>query len=222
MNDNLSDQPVRVVLVEDNPDQRAALMRVLQSSPQLQVMATFASAEEAEPALIAQAPEVALVDIGLPGRSGIELVRALKPRMPQTEFMMLTVIEDPARVFAALSAGASGYLLKQTPPDDLVAAVIDLHQGGAPMSAPMARLVIQSFHQPPPRKMPESELAPREHEVLERLAQGWTYKEISDRLNVSLGTVRTYIKRIYTKLHVHNRVEAMHAAGRVTGTPPRR
>jgi DNA-binding NarL/FixJ family response regulator len=223
MNNNASFVPIRLALVEDIADQRAALARNFQHAAQLELVAVFATAEEAEPGIAALAPEVVLVDIGLPGRSGTELVRALKPRMPNTDFVMLTVLEDSARVFAALAAGASGYLLKQTEPEDLVAAVVDLHHGGAPMSAPIARLVIQSFRQPPPsRPAPESELAPREREVLEWLAQGWTYKEISERMSVSIGTVRTYIKRIYAKLHVHNRVEAMHAAGRVTGTLPRR
>jgi DNA-binding NarL/FixJ family response regulator len=214
-------RPIRLALVEDMADQRLALARTLQSAAQLELVAVFATAEEAEPGLIALAPEVVLVDIGLPGRSGTELVRALKPRMPNTDFVMLTVLEDPVRVFAALAAGASGYLLKQTEPEDLVAAVVDLHHGDAPMSAPIARLVIQSFRQPPSRTAPESELAPREREVLDWLAQGWTYKEIGDRMNVSIGTVRTYIKRIYAKLHVHNRVEAMRAAGRVTSPPIR-
>jgi DNA-binding NarL/FixJ family response regulator len=222
MTDNISDKPTRVALVEDDPDQRAALVRILRGVRTLDFMAALSTAEEAERALRALTPDVVLVDLNLPGRSGTDLVCALKPVLPATEFMMLTVVDNPAHVFEALAAGASGYLLKHSDPNRLVEAIVDLHHGGAPMSAPIARLVIKCFHKPPPVPNPEAVLAPREREVLEWLAQGWSYKEVADRMTVSLGTVRTYIKRIYTRLHVHNRVDAMRAAGLMTSIAKRR
>lgn len=222
MTETAKAKPIGVVLVEDDPHQCAAIARTLRRAADLELLAVFASAEEAEAAIATLAPDVVLVDIGLPGRSGTELVRALKPSSPNTEFMMLTVVENPTLVFEALAAGASGYLLKQTEPERLVEAVVELHHGAAPMSTPIARLVILSFRDRPPRPAIDDGLAPREREVLERLAQGWTYKGVAEATSLSLGTVRTYVKRIYAKLHVHNRVEAMRATGRTTRTWPDR
>ena len=202
-------KPIRVVLVEDDADQRATFFRLLQSAPALEGVAAFANSEEAESALPGLAPDVALVDIGLPGQSDIDLVRALKPRLPATQFMMLTVVDDPKRVFEALAAGASGYLLKKTPPGKVVEAILELHSGGVPMSAQIARLVVGHFQQLPPASAADAVLAPREREVLDLLGQGLLYKEVADRLGVSLHTVNTYIERIYDKLHVHNRTEAV-------------
>lgn len=208
-------KPIRVALVEDDADQRATFFRLLQSAPALEAVGAFASSEEAETALPGLAPDVALVDIGLPGQSGIELVRALKPRLAATQFMMLTVVDDPKRVFEALAAGASGYLLKKTPPAKVIEAILELHSGGAPMSAQIARLVVGHFQQPPPASAADAILAPREREVLELLGQGLLYKEVADRLGISLSTVRTHVERIYGKLHVRNRVEALRKVGRV-------
>jgi DNA-binding NarL/FixJ family response regulator len=150
-----------------------------------------------------------LADINLPGRSGIECVRELKPRIPETQFVMLTVYEDSHHIFDALSAGATGYLIKTTPREALIAALREVHAGGSPMSSNIARKVVQLLHQPKPQLKPTDELSKRESEVLSLLAQGYLYKEIADVLGIALETVNTYIRRIYEKLHVHSRAQAV-------------
>ena len=165
--------------------------------------------ESALPQLAATKPDVALVDINLPGLSGIECVRQSKPRTPQTQFVMLTVYEDSTHIFDALTAGATGYLIKTTSRASLVAALRDVHAGGSPMSGNIARKVLQSLHQPRSTPRIAEELSPRENEVLALLAQGYLYKEIADTLGIGLETVNTYIRRIYEKLHVHSRAQAV-------------
>lgn len=154
-------------------------------------------------------PNVVLVDINLPGLSGIDCVRKLKPLLPDTQFVMMTVYEDSQHIFAALSAGATGYLLKGTPRDAVLAALREVHGGGSPMSGNIARKVVQILQQPKPQPRPNAELSKRENEVLALLAQGYLYKEISDALGISIETVNTYIRRIYEKLHVHSRAQAV-------------
>ncbi len=145
------------------------------------------------------------MDINLPGLNGIECVRRLKPVCPQTQFLVLTVYEDSNYVFDALSAGATSYLLKQTRREELIAALRDLHAGGSPMTGSIARKVVQAFRQPSNL----GALAPRETEVLDLLAQGYIYKEIADRLGISVTTVCSHIRRIYEKLQVKSRTEAV-------------
>ena len=155
-------------------------------------------------------PEVALVDINLPDQSGIECVRQLKPRLPQTQFVMVTVYGDSEHIFDALAAGASGYLLKRLTRENLLAALEEVHGGGSPMSSSIARRVVQFFRAPPPASATKLEsLSPRELEVLRLLAEGYVNKEIADRLSLSAPTVATYIRRIYEKLHVHSRAAAI-------------
>jgi len=145
----------------------------------------------------------------LPGMSGVEAVRRLKPALPATQFVMLTVYEDADHIYNALSAGASGYLLKQTPREELLNALGDVHRGGSPMTSNIARKVVQCFRQTPAPAPQGEELSPREQEVLELLARGYLYKEIAERLNISVPTVNTYIRRMYEKLHVRSRAQAV-------------
>ncbi len=202
-------QVIRVALVEDDPAQREGLWRIIRSGPDLEGVLVCASAEEALARLPAVIPDIVLMDIALPGCSGIEAVRVLKPQMLATQFLMLTVFDDPERIFPALAAGASGYLLKVTPPTKLIAAIQDAYAGGVPMTGSIARQVIATFQRPADRSSVEQPLSSREREVLELLGRGLLYKEIAERIGIGLGTVRTHVTRIYEKLHVHNRMEAV-------------
>lgn len=172
-------------------------------------LSDHATAESALVRLPAQRPQVVLMDINLPGLSGIECVRRLKPQLPDTQFVMLTVYEDADHIFDALAAGASGYLLKQTPRDELLTALKDVHAGGSPMTSNIARKVVQSFRKHQIGAPAGEELSRREHEVLDLLAHGFLYKEIADSLGICVPTVNTYIRRIYEKLHVHSRAQAV-------------
>jgi len=154
-------------------------------------------------------PNVVLMDINLPGINGIEGVRRLKPLLPDTQFVMLTVYEDADHIFQALAAGASGYLLKQVPRDQLLTALRDVHDGGSPMTSKIARKVVQAFQASGAATAETAELAPREQELLDLLARGYLYKEIADAMSISVGTVNTYIRRIYEKLHVRSRAQAV-------------
>ena len=166
-------------------------------------------------------PDVMLVDINLPGQSGIECVRQLKIQSPCTQFIMVTVYADAERIFEALSAGASGYLLKQTPREELINSIRQVHQGGSPISGSIARKVVQFFQKPSSGAPKLDGLSAREHEVLELLSRGFLYKEIADKLGISYETVTTYGRRIYEKLHVHSRAQAVAMfAVRTAKAPP--
>jgi DNA-binding NarL/FixJ family response regulator len=202
-------QLVRVALVEDQPRLREALAAHIRATPGLSLVAAVGSAEAALRDIVAAAPDVTLLDIGLPGQSGLDALPALRQRAPHCAFIMLTVHLDEARVFQALSAGAVGYLLKDTPPGKLVAAIHDAVNGGAPMTAGIARTVVELFRRfTAPESAPQC-LSARELEVLQHLADGYTYQNIAARLSISVETVRTYIRRTYDKLHVHTRSEAV-------------
>ena len=173
----------------------------------------YATAEDALAGLPKVKPDVVLMDINLPGMNGVECVRKLKALLPQTQVMMLTVYEDTENIFNALAAGANGYLLKRTPTKELIEAIREVHRGGSPMTTHIARLVVQSFQKPAaPAAQPGgdlSELSEREQQVLDLLAQGLIYKEIADKLQIGYETVHTYIRRIYEKLQVRTRTEAV-------------
>jgi DNA-binding NarL/FixJ family response regulator len=168
------------------------------------------------------------MDINLPGMSGVEAVKRLKPNLPETQFVMLTVYEDADHIYNALAAGATGYLLKQTPRAELLDALEEVHRGGSPMTSNIARKVVQSFRQNPSSGPAGEGLSPREQEVLDLLARGYLYKEIAERLNISVPTVNTYVRRMYEKLHVRSRAQAVakyaHLSGgereRPAPTPP--
>jgi DNA-binding NarL/FixJ family response regulator len=199
---------IRVALVEDDAPAREILARWLNAAEGFRVVCQFGDAEEAISDLPGKKVDVVVCDIKLPGLSGVECVRQLKPQMPQTQFIMLTVYEDTNHIFNALRAGATGYLLKQTTLDELLAALKYIHAGGSPMSSYIARLVVQSFPRRPDAGE-ETDLSPREREVLRLLAGGLLFKEIAASLNISVRTVDTYVRRIYEKLHVRSRAQAV-------------
>lgn len=201
-------QSVRVALVEDDSSIRNALEIVLNGAPGFECVGAFASAEDALARLAGVSPQVVLMDIQLPRMSGVDCVRALKERHPEIQILMLTVFEDDELVFESLAAGATGYLLKRTPPGEILEAIAEVNRGGSPMSSYIARKVVQSFR--PSRQAGEKlPLSERERQILQQLAKGYRYKEIADALDISLDTVRTHLRRIYEKLHVHSRTEAV-------------
>jgi len=201
--------PITVSIVEDNRGTREGLVTLLDRAPGLRCLAAYASAEDALRGLPQAPPQVALVDINLPGISGIECVAKLKVQFPQLLVLMLTTYEETDLIFNSLRAGASGYLLKNMPPADLVQAVEQVHAGGAPMSMQIARKVVNHFHQITRPASEVETLTRREHEILALLAKGFLYKEIADQLGITLGTVRSHLHTVYEKLHVQSRTEAV-------------
>lgn len=200
---------IRVSIVEDDAPARHILADWLGCAAPLRLVSQHADGRGALAALPAEKPDVVLMDINLPGLNGIECVRQLKGQLPGTQFVMLTVYEDADRIFQALAAGATGYLLKETPREDLLAAIDEVHRGGSPMTSSIARKVVQAFQAAAPA-VPETEpLSAREQEVLALLARGYLYKEIAATLAISPSSVNTYIRRIYEKLHVHSRTQAV-------------
>lgn len=199
---------IAVAIVEDDPGIRAALVRVLERAGGFRCVGEYGSGEAALSGLRGSGAEVVLMDIHLPGMSGVECVRRLRAEEPSPLVVMLTVYEDPEQIFESLAAGATGYVLKRTPPGELLAAIRDVHSGGAPMTGQIARRVVESF-----RRKPEPSgatgLSPREEEILRFLAQGFLIKEIAERLGIGFDTVRTHIRRIYEKLRVHSRAQAV-------------
>jgi DNA-binding NarL/FixJ family response regulator len=212
---------IRVAIVEDDPDVRALLCQWIREEPGFTCVFDAPNAETAHAALPGLKPDVVLHDIVLPGRSGIESVAGLKPLLPQTQFVMLTVYEDVEHIFAALSAGATGYMLKRTPRPALIAALREVHAGGSPMSSSIARKVVQSLHQARRPAAATEGLSARENQVLELLARGHLYKEIADEIGISVPTVNTYIRRIYEKLHVRSRAQAVAVYANFPGAPVR-
>jgi DNA-binding NarL/FixJ family response regulator len=201
--------PITVSIVEDNDQLRATLARVINRADGFQCAGQHPSAEAALEALPKEKPQVVLMDINLPGLNGVECVRRLKPLLPDAQVIMLTVYEDTENIFNALAAGASGYLLKRTPSAELLAGIRQVLSGGSPMTAHIARKVVQSFHKAPATSEPAENLSGREREVLDCLSQGLMYKEIAEKLGISYETVHTYIRRIYEKLQVRTRTEAV-------------
>jgi len=201
--------PITIAIVEDNDQLRGTLVRVLNRAEGIQCVSQFANAEDALKALPQEKPNVVLMDINLPGMNGVECVRQLKQLCPTTQVIMLTVYEDTENIFNALAAGATGYMLKRTPRAELLEAIRDVLKGGSPMTTHIARKVVQSFQRSVAATQSTEELSPREKEVLDCLAQGFLYKEIAEKLGISYETVHTYIRRIYEKLQVRTRTEAV-------------
>jgi DNA-binding NarL/FixJ family response regulator len=203
--------PITLTIVEDLDEVREGLKNFLALSPDFKVLETFKTAEEAVEDLPALQPDIAIMDINLPGMTGIECIRQLKPKSPRTQFMMFTVYENDEKVFEALKAGASGYLLKNTGLVAIIESLKELYQGGSPMSSNIARKLVNNFQDRARQENPAeiTLLSIRENEVLHLLAQGLLYKEIADRLGISTSTVRQHIHHIYDKLHVQNRTEAI-------------
>jgi DNA-binding NarL/FixJ family response regulator len=214
MNKRKVARTITVSLVEDDPGVRANLAKMIDDTPGFHCQAAYGDGPSALKSIPAHRPDVVLMDINLPGMLGTECVRRLKSVAPDLPVLMLTVYDDSEQIFQSLQAGATGYLLKRTPKDKLLEAIQEIISGGAPMSRQIARRVVQYFHQAsqlPRVSHPSPEVAAltdREGQVLALLAKGHAYKEIADLLNISFETVRTYVRTIYDKLHVHSRTEA--------------
>ena len=200
---------IKVAIVEDNEKIREGLAILIDGSDGFQCSAAYESAEEALRKLPSYKPDVVLMDIQLPKMSGIDCVAKIKERTPEVQIMMLTVYEDNEKVFKSLVAGATGYILKRTPPAELLDAIKELHEGGSPMSDQIARKVVQAFQQMGKSSKETENLSEREMEILSYLAKGYHDKEIADHFFLSIKTVRTHLRNIYRKLHVRSRTEAV-------------
>jgi DNA-binding NarL/FixJ family response regulator len=201
--------PIKVAIVEDEAAVRGSLEGILKRSGDCECVGTFGSGEDAVREVPKLQPAVVLMDINLPGMDGVECVRQLSTSLPTASFLMLTVHEDPDSIFNSLAAGASGYLLKPVRAAELLAAVKDAFGGGAPMTSNIARKVVQSFKRTPASAPEAEKLSPREIEVLDLLVKGYSYKEAAEAMKISYGTVHTHIQRIYKKLHVQSRAQAV-------------
>jgi DNA-binding NarL/FixJ family response regulator len=204
---------IGVAIVEDDERVRGSLAMLVGGSPGFELVGSYIDAESALENLPKTEPNVVLMDVQLPKQSGIECVRKIKPRLPHTQFIILTVYQDEECVFDALRAGAVGFLRKDTPPAEILEAIRDAHQGGSPMSSGIARMVVAHFHpnnlkvrsEPPPLV----HLSPREEEILQLLVKGYRYKEVAEAFSCSVHTVREHLRRIYEKLHVTSSREAV-------------
>lgn len=200
--------PIKVSIVEDLAEVREGIIELISSDRELSMIGSFEDAESAAVKLPLLQADIVIMDINLPGMSGIDCIRNIKEKCPSTQFMMFTVYENDEKVLQALQAGATGYLLKRTEPQRILESIKELNQGGSPMSSSIARKVLNIFVHEKKRTKKEI-LSDRENEVLELLANGLLYKEIAERLFIGHGTVRQHIHNIYEKLHVHNRTEAV-------------
>lgn len=201
--------PIKVALVEDDEGIRTSLSALIRRAPALRLAGDYPDAETALKEIPRRPPDVVLMDINLPGINGVECVRQLKTALPAVQFLMLTVYEDSDSLFNSLKAGASGYLLKRTASARLLDAIRDVYAGGSPMTPQLARRVVQFFSRTTEGGTPVSRLSPGEREFLDQLAKGYAYKEIADRMTISIDTVRSYVRTVYEKLHVHSRTEAV-------------
>jgi DNA-binding NarL/FixJ family response regulator len=200
---------ISVSIVDDEKELRQSITTFVNGSPGFKCVSAYGSAEAALKGLPADQAEVVLMDINLGGMSGIECVEKLKADAPAMQILMLTVYEDTDQIFKALAAGASGYLLKRSSPTKLLQAIREVHAGGSPMTSSIARKVVASFQKSKSTAEKQTHLSPREEMVLNCLAKGFTYKQIADELDISIDTIRTYLRRIYEKLHVQSRTEAV-------------
>jgi DNA-binding NarL/FixJ family response regulator len=201
-------EPIRVAVVEDTEIIREAITMFLQHTDGFECCGIYTNSEDAIAGIPALKPDVVLMDIGLPGMNGIDCIAHLRPLCDNTQFLVCTVFEDNDNIFEALKSGATGYILKKSSPTEILDAIRELYQGGSPMSSSIARKVIAQFHEP--RQSEEARrLTDRENEILNLLSQGFRYKEISDKLNISFTTVRTHIHNIYEKLQVQSRTAAL-------------
>ena len=203
---------ITLAIVEDLDEVRDGLKNFLALSKEFRILDTFRTAEEASDSIPRLKPDIVIMDISLPGMNGIECIRQVKDKTPSTQFMMFTVYENDEKVFEALKAGASGYLLKNTGLVQLIESLKELHDGGSPMSANIARKLVTLFRDGQKETTNLEVLSNRENEILQLLAKGLLYKEIADQLGISVSTVRQHIHHIYEKLHVQNRTEAINKA----------
>ncbi len=201
--------PLKIAIVEDHQRWRASLELLLNECKDLQCIGSYSSGEMAVAKLPRLQPQVVLMDINLPKMSGIECVRQLKLLLPEVQIIMLTVYDDSDRIFQALQMGANGYLLKRASADEILSAISEVQQGGAPMSTYIARKVVQSFRAGNPQSKPENTLTKRESDVLQYITLGYSNKEVAEALGLTPATIRSYLKDIYSKLHVHSRTQAI-------------
>lgn len=213
--------PITVYIVEDDENLRDSIHKFINLSPDFTCPRAFSSGEELLECDFKPKPDVVMVDINLPGMTGIECVNRLKQAMPEVQAMILTVYENSNRIFEALTAGASGFLVKNTPPEKVIEALRDVANGGGPMSSHIARKVIQAFQPASKTYTPGETPTPREQQILELLARSFAYKQIAAELNLSIGTIQTHVSRIYKKLHVNCRTEAVMKYLDATGSRPR-
>jgi DNA-binding NarL/FixJ family response regulator len=207
-------KPITICIVEDNREIAESLEAIVGQEKSLALAGTYRSAEAFEKVLAAVLPDIVLLDIGLPGKSGIEFLRTNRHVSPETLYMMCTVFEEEDKIFDSLKAGASGYIVKNSPPSKIIAAILELKAGGSPMSAAIARKVVSAFNEPSPVSDEYRLLTPREKEILTFLEDGLRYKEIALKLFVSTETIRTHIRNIYLKLQVKSRTEALNKVKR--------
>ena len=200
---------IKVAIVEDNASVREGLATILDASPGFKCVCACGSTEEALRQLSAAPPDVVLMDINLPRRSGIDCVRQLRIQSPQVQIIMLTIEEDSDRVFESLAAGATGYLVKNVPPASILDAIQEVHRGGSPMSSQIARMLVQSFHKTRSAVPAREALTDREEEILGLIARGYRSKEVAGELGISVQTVETHLRNIYDKLHVRSRAGAV-------------
>ncbi|MBS1601726.1 MAG: response regulator transcription factor [Bacteroidetes bacterium] len=201
--------PIYVAIIEDDKTIREGIAELISAQKEIELIGSFEDAESFMKDIEKLRPDVALIDIELPGHSGISCVQYLKPRYPGVQFMMFTVFNNPNRTFDALFAGATGYILKSEPSDKIIEAIKEIHKGNSPMSPQIARFVVDHFNRQNKSSAHIESLSPREREVLAYLSRGFVYKEIADKMTISVDTVRSFIRKIYEKLHVHNRTEAI-------------
>lgn len=203
---------IRTAIVEDDDELRTLIRRRIERSSDMQVVRVFESGDDFLAKLEELDVHVVLMDINMAGRNGIDTVREAKRRKPEVQYLMLTIFENPAYIFEALCAGATGYLLKSTPAEELLEAVRDIHRGGSPMNSAIARLVVNSFQKETRQRINDEKLSEREKQVLDGLAAGLQYKEIGAKLELSTETVRVHVRRIYSKLQVNGKMEALKKA----------
>jgi DNA-binding NarL/FixJ family response regulator len=200
---------ITISIVDDEKELRHSITTFVNGAQGFKCISSYGSAEAALEGLPGDKPEVVLMDINLGGMNGIKCVERLKAQLPAVQVLMLTVYEDTDQIFKALAAGASGYLLKRSSPTKLLQAIREVHAGGSPMTSSIARKVVASFQKSEQTGKRQTHLSPREEAVLDCLAKGLTYKQIADQLEISIDTIRTYLRRIYEKLHVQSRTEAV-------------
>jgi DNA-binding NarL/FixJ family response regulator len=210
---------IKVAIVEDDAPYRNTLRQVIESKRDFACIAEHSTGAEAMERIPHELPEIVLMDLNLPDFSGAEVTASLKASLPDISIVVLTVHNDTEHIFRALRAGACGYLLKQATASEILEAITEAHQGGAPMTASIARKVIAAFHEPPPKNTAVAKLSPREREILELVAEGYTSKEVAEKLSIGKSTVCWNLDEIYKKLHVHSRVQAVNKLNQLRSPP---
>lgn len=200
---------IKISIVEDSPSYRETFAALIESSNKLELISVFDNAEDAVKQIPNDKPDIVLMDLNLPGRTGIEATRYLKSKMDNVQIMVITVYDDSHKVFEALAAGANSYLLKRTAPEEIIDSIIDLHNGGSPMTPQIARMVVQNFREELSQNDELKNLSDREREILSHLAKGYSYKEIGEELFISTETVRGHLRKVYKKLQVRSSSQAI-------------